>query len=348
MLACGVEIAAMKFLRFVGPVVALLALGTARVAAQEPVTLKLASVAPEGTPWADGLVQYRKEVEGAGSGVAFKVFLNGVLGDENETVQQTKRGQIQGVGASTGALASVVPELAVLELPRLFRSAEEADYVLDKVILADAEKAFRAQGLVLGFWSENGYRCFGSRTAFLKTPDDLKGRKMRAQESKVHLAMYKELGALASPIPVTEVLTSLQTGVVDGYDNTPLFAFAAQWTSATKFFTVTNHIYQPAAIVFNAAAFDRLGEAQRKLLLGARSGLMQRMRREIRALTPILLQNLSAMKVQVYTPTAEEVARFEVPAKKAREAYMATASPAEKALYAKIDAGLAAYRKGAR
>ena len=68
------------------------------------------------------------------------------------------------------------------------------------------------------------------------------------------------------------------------------------------------------------------------------------MRREIRALTPILIGNLQAMKVQVYTPTAAELAAFDAPAKAAREAYLLTAKPAEKALYAKIDAGLKAFR----
>ena len=340
----------MKFLRALVPVVAVAALFAFGAAdAAEPVVLKIASVAPEGTPWAEGVLDFKKQVEtGTAGGVKVKAFLGGVLGDENETVQQAARGQIQGVGASTGALASVVPELAVLELPRIFRSEAEADYILDKVILADVEKSFRDRGLVLGFWSENGYRCFGSRTSFIKSPADLKGRKMRSQESPVHLQMYKSFGAVASPIPVTEVLTSLQTGVVDGYDNTPLYASAAQWTSATKFLSVTNHIYQPAAIVFNKAFFDKLSPEHQKQLLAARATLVPKMRREIRALTPILIGNLQAMKVQVYTPTAAELATFDAPAKAARDAYLATAKPVEKALYAKIDKGLDAYRAGAR
>jgi len=340
----------MKPLRSVAPLLAaaLLAFGL-RAEAQESVTLKIASVAPEGTPWADGLTQFRKDVETATGGkLKVKPFLNGVLGDENETVQQTARGQIHGVGASTGALASVVPELAVLELPRLFRSAEEADYVLDKVILPTAEKAFRDRGLVLGFWSENGYRCFGTSYGFVKSPADLKGRKMRSQESPVHLQMYRSFGATPTPIPVTEVLTSLQTGVIHGYDNTPLFAFAAQWHTSTKFMSITNHIYQPAAIVFNKAFYDKLPADQQQIVMKARAGLGPRMRKEIRALTPILISNLQAMKVQVYQPNATELASFDVAAKQARDTYMAKASPGEKSLYAQIEKGLAAYRGGAR
>lgn len=340
----------MRLLRTILPLVAaafLLALPDAD--AQEPATLKIATVAPEGTPWADGLSQFKKQVEADSTGrLKVRTFLGGVLGDENESVQACQRGQIQGVGASTGAIASIVPELAVLELPYLFKSEAEADYVLDKVILGTVETAFRNKGLVLGFWSENGYRTFGSNWGPVKSPADLKGHKMRSQEHELHLQMYRSFGASPVPIPVTEVLTSLQTGVIDGWDNTPLFAFAAQWTGATRYVSLTNHIYQPAAIAFNKAWFDAQPKDLQGIIMKARSGLAPQMRKEIRALNPILIQNLSEMKVQVYKPTSTELQAFEAPAKAARDAYLAKASAGEKALYAQIEKGIAAYRAGAR
>jgi tripartite ATP-independent transporter DctP family solute receptor len=310
-------------------------------------TLKLASVAPDGSPWSEALKDFEKQVEAdTGGALDVRLFIGGVLGDENETTLQCSRGQIQGVGASTGALASIVPDLNVLELPYLFKSAAEADEILDKVILADAEAAFKAKGLVLGFWSENGFRSFGTTWGFVKSPADLKGHKMRSQESPVHLAMYQAFGAVPVPIPVTEVLTSLQTGVVQGYDNTPLFAFAAQWTTGTKFYSLTRHIYQPAAIVFNKAWFDGLPANVQAALMKAKTGLAITLRGEIRAMDPILLQNMQAMKIQVYTPTATELATFEAPAKTARDSYISTkASAGEKSLYNKIVTGLANYRK---
>ena len=318
----------------------------ARAQTTPAYTLKIATTAPEGTPWAKGITDFKSQAEAmAGGKLLVKAFLGGVLGDENETVQSCQRGQIQGVGVSTGALAAVVPELGVVELPYLFRSEEEADFILDGVILDTVEAALEAKGLVLGFWSENGYRSFGTTYGFIKTPADLKGHKMRSQENPIHLEMYRAFGASPVPIPVTEVLTSLQTGVIDGYDNTPLFASAAQWTSATKYYTVSNHIYQPAAIVYNKAWFDSLPADVQAAVKSPRLGLVKQMRDEIRALNPILIENLTAMKVQVYTHTAADRALFEAPAKVARDAWLAKASAAEKALYNKIVAGLATYRK---
>ena len=280
--------------------------------------------------------------------LAVKVFMGGILGDENETVQQTQRGQIQGVGASTGAIASLIPELNILELPYLFRTAAEADHVLDGPALATLEKAFRDRGLQLGFWSENGYRSFGTTFGFIKSPADLKGHKMRSQENPVHIAMYTAFGASPVPIPTTEVLTSLQTGVIDGYDNTPLYASAAQWLSSTKYFTLTNHIYQPAAIVLNKTWFDALPADIQKVIITTRTDLAVRMRKEIRALHPILVSNFTAMKVQTYTPNATELASFEGPAKSARDSYIGKASAGEKALYKLVTDALAKYRAGGK
>jgi tripartite ATP-independent transporter DctP family solute receptor len=315
--------------------------------AADPIVLKLATVAPEGTPWSDGLAQFKTLVETkSGGAIKVKLFLGGMLGDENETVQQTQRGQIQGVGGSTGAIATLVPEVNVLELPFLFRNAGEADKVLDGVALPVLEKAFRARGLVLGFWSENGYRSFGTSFGFIKSPADLKGRKMRSQVNPVHLEMYKAFGASPVPIPTTEVLTSLQTGVIQGYDQTPLYASAGQWLSSTKYYTLSNHIYQPAAIVFNKTFFDGLSAQNQAILLAARAELVPKMRREIRALNPILLENFPLMGVQLYTPNATELASFEAPAKTARDAYMAKASTGEKELYKLITADLSKMRGG--
>jgi tripartite ATP-independent transporter DctP family solute receptor len=338
-----------RLLRLVPALTALAVLWLALTASAESTpstTLKLATVAPDGTPWAAGLQSFKAMVEKTTAGrVVVRPFLGGVLGDENETVIACQRGQIQGVGASTGAVSSVVPELSVLELPFLFRNAAEADHILDTVILSTVEAALKSRGLILGFWSENGYRSFGTDYGFIKSPADLAGHKMRSQETGVHLEMYRAFGASPVPIPVTEVLTSMQTGVIDGYDNTPLFALAAQWTSVTKYYTLTNHIYQPAAILFNAAWFNALSPEDQKTLLSARTGMAVQMRKEIRALHPLLLENLQGMDVQVYTPTTAELATFQAPAKAARDKYLATASAGEKALFAKITAGLTEYRK---
>lgn len=313
--------------------------------AAEPIVIKLATVAPDGTPWAQGLRDFKAAVEkGTAGAIKVKVFLGGALGDENESVLACKRGQVQAVGASTGALSTQVPELAVLELPYLFRNEDEADYVLNGELMGKFESLFRERGLVLAFWSENGFRSFGTRTAPIRTVADLKGKKMRSQEQRVHLEMYRAYGASPVPIPITETLTSLQTGVVDGYDNTVLFSQASSLTSATKYFTLSHHIYQPAAIVYNGAFFAKLTPDHQRILLTARNELGMRINKQVRAMAPLLEKNLTAFGIEVIRLPGPEMARFEEIGARARKTYLKSASAGEKKLAADINRVLEKYR----
>src|SRR5688500_15125514 len=238
---------------------ALLPRARARAQGQPTFTLKLASVAPEGTPWAEQVIEFRKKVEAESNGrLRIKPFLGGALGDENQTLGECRRGAIGMWGGTIGSVASSVPEISVLELPFLFRNAEEADHILDNVLAQELRKRLLARGFVVILWSENGFRSFGTKWAPIHGPADLKGHKMRSQESLVHLETYRALGALPQPIAVTEVLPALQTGVVDGFDNTPLYTFAASWHLAIKHFTLSQHIYQPGLILLSKQEYDKL------------------------------------------------------------------------------------------
>ena len=315
-------------------------------AAEPEFTVKLATVAPEGSPWAQGLQEFKKRAEEATKGrLKVKLFLGGTLGDENDTVMAVKRGQIQAFGGSTGALASQVPEFNVLELPYLFDKAEEADYVLDKVVKADIAKACADRGITFGFWSENGYRSFGGKFPVTK-PEDLKGRKMRSQDNPIHLAMYRAFGGSPVPIPTTEVLTALQTGTVDGYDQSALYLFAASWHTASQFYSVTNHIYQPAAIVYNKAAWESYPPEIQKALTDAGLSVENDLRKKVRAMVPILLENVQELGVKVNVLNATELAPFIKLGGQARAEYVKSAPKGEKALYEKMTKGLADFRAG--
>lgn len=314
---------------------------------QPQYAIKLATVAPEGSPWAAGLGEFKVYIEKhSGGRLKLRNFLGGTLGDENETVQQCRRGQIQAVGASVGAIASIVPEMNVIELPYLFRSEAEADYVLDQVVSPKFGHLFTQRGLALAFWSENGFRSFGTRSRAVKSPADLKGLKMRSQESPVHLAMYRAMGASPVQIPTTEALTSLQTGVVDGFDQTPLYTQAASWDTTIKHYTASNHIYQPAAIVFNGAFYTSLPPDLKNVIQEGSRQVVGSLRRQIRALNPLLMENFAASGIAVYTPTAAERAAFEKAGAAGRTAYMNAASAGEKQVYDAIVAGLKQFRAG--
>lgn len=296
---------------------AALALAPTPARAEETFELKLATVAPDKTPWADVLKEYKKVIEEKSKGrIKVRVFLGGTMGDENETVRMAARGQLSGVGASTGAVASLVEELSAIEIPFLFANANEADYVLDKFLLAPMEEKFRAKDLVLGFWSENGFRHFGTKRKPVKVAADLKGQKMRSQESRVHEEMYKSLGASYQPIPTTEVPQALTTGTVDGFDQSLLYAVATAWHKNVDYVSLTGHIYQPGIIVMNKEWFEKLPADLQKVVVDEGRKLQQSGRDAVRGIKEDLVKIIEADKVKVYRPSDAELKALAVEAKK--------------------------------
>ena len=298
---------------------------------------KGATVAPPNTPWSALLKKYKKDVRKASSKrIKAKVYVGGTKGDEQSIVRQVAKGTLQFGGVSMGAMAILVPELDIFELPYLFESFEEVDRVLDTV-RPNVEKLLEAKGFKLIMYSENGFRSFGTKQA-IKTPADLKGVRMRAQPSQSHLAMYEALGANAKSISVAEVLPALNTGAVDGFDNTPLFTQAASWHQAITHYTVTAHIYQPALLIVNMDFYKSLPDDLRDVLIPSDRTLESRGRKGIRALDPLLLKNLEAQKIVVTRLSDAEREVFKQATRAAWDKRLAAASPAGKALFNAIQA----------
>lgn len=323
--------------------VVLLASTLASVARAEEAqyVMKIATVAPDNTPWSELLKLYKKAVEsGSGGKIKVKVYLGGTLGDENETVLMAKRGQIQAVGVSTGAMASQIPDLNVIEIPYLFRGADDADYVIDNVLGPEFDTIFREYGFVLGFWSENGFRQFGTKDKVVKSPADLKGKKMRSQEASIHLDMWKAFGASPKAIPTTEVLTALQNGTVDGFDQALLFAIAASWHTTVKYVTISDHIYQPAVIAFNKEWFDSLPADLQKLVVDEGRKIQNKGRKAIRKMTGKLVQVLKDEGLTVYTLSAAEKKEFAAAAEPVRKNFRKSAGKRAAGLLDKVEAAL--------
>lgn len=330
-------------------VIAVLALGLlaapGRGEAETKHTLKVATVAPKGTPWAKILQRFEKAVEKRSRGrIQVKLYLGGTMGDENATVRQAARGRIQGVGVSTGALASLVPELNAVEIPFIFRSAREADYVLDKKLTRPMEELFRKRGLVLGFWSENGFRHFGSTDRKIARPADLRGKKMRSQESFVHIEMWKALSASAQAIPTTEVITALKTGTVDGFDQALLYAIAAGWHNSIEHLTLSGHIYQPAVIAYNREWFDGLPKDLQQIVLEEGRKLIRVGRSSIRKLNPELVQIIRGTGVKIHTLSASDRAAFEKATRVVRKRFRREHGEAAGRILDLVEEGVREYR----
>lgn len=306
-------------------------------------TIKFGTVAPDDTPWSEVLMDFKKQIEkDSGGRVDVKVYLNGKLGDEHAMLQKMAFGQLNGGGFSTGGMSKVVPELQLLELPFLFESKTEADYIMDQVIRPELVAALEKKNLHLWIWAENGWLDLGSKTP-IHTPAELAAAKVVMQESQVQLETYKAMGVSPTPLPVPEILGGLQTGMVDTYAGSPVFSTAAQWFAYTGHWADVDFIYQPAAVVFSKKFWDGLPEDLRKIIDDYAPSKQTEVREAVRGLDAELFEGFQENGMTLYKWTPEEREVFRKKAWASHQA-MVDNGAFPKALLDKVYAALEAYR----
>ena len=282
--------------------------------AEDPeFVMEVGTVAPSGSPWAAQLKRFKKEVQEATEG-RLKVKLRLGRGNERSLSRRVQMGSMQAFAGSVGGMSSIVREVNVIEAPYVFPTFAAADKALDTPEVTDRVKdVLVKRGLVFGIWSENGYRSYFSKQKIRK-PDDMHGIRFRSQESLVHVETYEAFGATPVPIDNGNTLMSVQTGVVDGFDNTPLFAMAGSWYQGLKEghrnIFLSRHCYQPALLVYSKKWFDTLPKDLQKIITNLDHDITVWGRDQVRKVEPVLLKNLARYGYDIHDPSPEELAAF--------------------------------------
>jgi tripartite ATP-independent transporter DctP family solute receptor len=198
-----------------------------------------------------------------------ETFYNGSLGGERESIEAVQLGTQELAFSSTGPVPNFVPEAKILDVPFLFRDKAHARAVLDGPIGQELLTKFDAKGFKALAWAENGFRHMTNSKRDVKAPEDLKGLKMRTMENPVHIAAYKGLGIITTPMAFPEVFTALQQGTVDGQENPLSVIMAAKFSQVQKHLSLTGHVYSPCIFLMNKAAFDKLSAADKTAFLEA-------------------------------------------------------------------------------
>jgi TRAP-type C4-dicarboxylate transport system substrate-binding protein len=221
----------------------------------------LASIAPEGSPNADALAQMARSFEAASGGLLrIHLRLGGVVADEQTTLELCQQGRVQIWAGSMGALAATIPALGVFETPYLFedvaafRGATRPDVLRQTGVHAD----FRQRGLEPLGVAFIGWRSMSSATRAIRTPEDMRGMRVRAQSVPLHRAMWKRLGVKIKETALNDVSTAFEQKEVEATDLPGLYVYATSIASRIKFFTRTNHMLQAGMVVFSRQAFDAL------------------------------------------------------------------------------------------
>ena len=217
-----------------------------------------------------GIDTFAKEVEKRTSGrIKIQPFYSGSLGGERESIEAVQLGTQELTLTSTGPVPNFVPETRILDIPFLFRDKAHAHAVLDGPIGQELLTKFDAKGMQALAWAENGVRHMTNNRRAVNSPEDLKGLKMRTMENPVHIAAYKGFGIITTPMAFPEVFTALQQGTVDGQENPLSVIMSAKFDQVQKYMSLTGHVYSPAVILMNKAAFDKLSAADKQVFMDA-------------------------------------------------------------------------------
>ncbi len=216
----------------------------------------------QGNLWATTFADY---VASQLPGVKVEIFPNAQLGQDPALAQAVKLGTLD-VTVNGPVLQQYVPDLAVLDLPFLFRSSDEAHKVQDGAIGARLKDAFEKQGFHFLGWVDIGVRDVTNNKRPINTAADLKGLKIRVPPGKIFLATFQSLGASVQSINFGELYTALQQGVVDGEENPPTTIRVQKYYEVQKYLSMTRHILSFAYAVMHAEVYRRQPDSVRKAI----------------------------------------------------------------------------------
>jgi len=280
--------------------------------AQQPIVIKFSHVVAADTPKGKAAEMFAKKAAELTHGkVKVEVYANSTLYKDKEEMEALQLGAVQMLAPSLAKFGPLgVKEFEVFDLPFIFGNYDDLHKVTNgavgKMLLAKLEpKGIRG----LAFW-DNGFKSFSANTP-IKTPADLKGKKMRIQSSKVLEEQMRSVGAMPQVMAFSEVYQALQTGVVDGTENPISNLYTQKMHEVQKHLTLTEHGYLGYAVIVNKKFWDGLPADIRKQLEDA----MEQSTRYANQIAKV--ENDSSLeavkksgKTAVYVPTKEERLAF--------------------------------------
>lgn len=201
----------------------------------------------------------------SGGTLTVKVFNKGALGSEKETVDQVKLGALAMTRVNLGQLTAMCPKTLVPALPFLFRDTGHMRRAYDGAPGDEILKACEHQGMVGLALYDSGARSIYARKP-IKTLADMKGLKIRVQQTELWVAAMTALGANPSPMPIGEVYTGLKTGLIDAAENNVPSYDGFRHMEAAKFYSRTEHAMTPEGLFISKKIWDKLTPAQQKQL----------------------------------------------------------------------------------
>ncbi|WP_196259452.1 TRAP transporter substrate-binding protein [Pelagibacterium limicola] len=286
------------FIKVTASVAILAGLSTAAVA--QEIVLRSSDTHPDGYPTVEA-VKYMGQLlsERSGGRIVIEVYHSSQLGQETDTIEQTRFGVIDLNRVSLGPFNNLVAESKVPSLPYIFRSIEHMRTVMDGDIGEDILAAFEPYDLVGLAFYDAGARSFYTSTTPIRSIEDMAGQKFRVQQSDLFVDMVNALGADAVPMPYGEVYSAIQTGVIDGAENNPPSYLSSAHAEVAKYYTLDEHLIVPEILVMARSTWDRLSAEDQELVRQAAKDSVSHQRELWDAAVTDALEAVAAMGSEI-------------------------------------------------
>ncbi|MFC1683899.1 TRAP transporter substrate-binding protein DctP [Pseudomonadota bacterium] len=276
----------------------------------QATTLKIATLAPDGTSWMKAMRAGAKEIEERSSGrVKLRFYPGGVMGNDKSVLRKIRVGQLHGGALTGGGLVSIFPDSQVYSLPFMFHSLQEADYVrkaVDPLLYAGLEQA----GFISFGISEGGFAYLMSNQP-LSRVEELRQQKVWSPEGdEVGRIAFEALGVSPIPLPLPDVLTGLQTGLINTVATSPVGAIALQWHTRVKYLTDIPLLYLYGTLVIQKRAFNRLSPEDQAIVRSAMEKAFQQVNEQSRKDNEGAMEALKSQGIQFIHPSPDDLTQW--------------------------------------
>jgi len=272
--------------------------------------IKMGTLAPDGSPWHQTLQSMGERWRKISAGqVKLVIYPGGVLGDEPDMVNKMRIGQIQAAGLSGAGLSGIEPGVMALQIPMMFDSYEELDYVRERVT-PRLEKMVEARGYVVLNWGDVGWVHFFTTRPASRMGDMRKMKLLTLAGDNDTLELWKANGFRAVPLAATDILTGLQTGLVEAVPNTPLFALLDQSFGIARNMIDVKWAPLIGATVITRRMWDSLPAAQRSDMMNAAREAGVSLRGGIRKMGDEAIATMQKRRLQVIHADAAALAEW--------------------------------------
>lgn len=306
--------------------------------------IKFATQAPEGSAWIKVMEEYNKDVQELTKGqVKFKIYPGGIQGDELGVLRKIRFGSLQSAGFTGVGAGEILPEFRILEAPMLLQNYKEVDYIT-ALLYDELAKRFEANDFILLGLTEVGFvYVFGQKP--ITSISDLKNVKMWMWEGDpLAEAVFKSMDANAIPLSITDVLTSLQTNLIEAVYTSPLACVTLQWYTRVKYMMDLPLTNSFGAILLSKKMYDKIQPEYQKILVEKGREHMKRLVQLSRQSNQESIELMKKNGIQVVKVPEENLKGFYDAAQVARKSLVGKLYSAE--LLSRVEAAVQDLRAG--